>query len=182
MAYDDASTKEQATALRRLCARYIDVNFAVSLIILPLVFLVSLGSALEGSPLMLGVAFTVACYVLIASQQAFFGNSAGKYILGIEAVTMGQRPRDLSFFFEREARVLVLGQAFGLQFASTAAGFVSFYYLRKDGVTHYDRNFSSVVRYSKDARRLFWLIPMFAPAVLAIAFLFTALSAAKLIP
>lgn len=178
MAYDDASTKEQATALRRLCARHIDIYFAVMLIILPLVFLAPPGLSVSSSPYLLGLAFTIACYVVVAAQQAFFGNSAGKYILGIKAVTMGQRPRDLSFFLEREARVLVLGQAFGLQFASTAAGIVSFYFLRKDGVTHYDRNFSTVVRHSRDARRLFWLIPMFAPAAILITLIVTALSGA----
>ncbi|MCV9964526.1 RDD family protein [Pararhizobium sp. BT-229] len=175
MADSDTTTGSAAGAGRRLLARYIDLNFAAMVIVLPLTLLVALGPALVASPLMFSLVIATACYVVVAAQQALLGNSAGKYVLGIKAIPTGGRQSDFAFFVEREFRVLILGQAFGLQLASMVAGFVSLYYLRKHGETHYDRNFSTVVRYSDDARRLFWLIPMFALVVLAFALLLSAL-------
>lgn len=178
----DIETGNAAGAGRRLFARYIDLNFAAFVIVLPLTAMIALGPAVAASPFFFSLAVTVACYVVIAAQQVTFGNSAGKYILGIKAVPTSGRPADFGFFVEREFRVFILGQAFGLQLASTAAGFVSLYYLRKHGETHYDRNFSTVVRYTDDTRRLFWLIPMFAPVVLGITLLLVALSNARMVP
>jgi hypothetical protein len=51
----------------------------------------------------------------ISAQQAIFGNSPGKYIAGIRAIPTQPRERDFSFFVEREFKVLILGQAFGLK-------------------------------------------------------------------
>lgn len=182
MADRDSTSGSEAGALRRLSARYIDLNFAAMIIVLPLTLIAAPGAALAASPLMFALVITVACYIVLAAQQAFFGNSAGKYILGIKAIPTRGQEADIGFFVEREFRVFILGQAFGLQLASAVAGFVSLYYLRKHGETHYDRNFSAVIRYSDDARRLFWLIPMFAPVVLGLVLLLAALSSARMVP
>ncbi|MCS4088850.1 RDD family protein [Rhizobium sp. BK176] len=167
---------EPATAPRRLFARYVDLNLAAILVTLVAFLAATLGLFPMGSQLLIAVLFMVGCTVVLAAQQAVFGNSAGKYIAGIKAVPTQPRERDFSFFMEREFKVLILGQAFGLQIASIIAGFVSLYFLRRDGTTHYDRNLSTVIRYSHDNSRLFWLIPVFAPSVAATLFVFAALA------
>jgi hypothetical protein len=169
-------TEEQATATRRLFARYVDLNLAAILITVFAVFAATLGLFPIGSQLLIAVLFMVGCTLLLAAQQAVFGNSAGKYIAGIKAIPSQPRERDFSFFVEREFKVLILGQAFGLQIASIIAGLVSLYFLRRDGSTHYDRNLSTVVRYSHDSRRLFWLIPIFAPSVAATFYVFAVIA------
>jgi hypothetical protein len=163
-------TQQKATAMRRLLARYIDLNFAALFIVLPAIYFMVAIEIAAVSPILAAVAVTVGCYMFVALEQAIFGNSAGKYILGIKVIPATGRPADLQFFVEREFKVLVLGQAFGLQIAAMIAGFYSLYQLQKHGDTHYDRNLATVIRNSHDARRLFWLIPVFAPSIiLAIA-------------
>ncbi|MBY3433922.1 hypothetical protein HFN89_07140 [Rhizobium laguerreae] len=169
-------TEEHATATRRLFARYVDINLAAVLIVIPVCLAAMFGFLPSSPPFWISVVVTVGCSMLIAAQQAVFGNSAGKYIAGIKAMPAQPRERDLSFFVEREFKVLILGQAFGLQVASLIAGLVSLYFLRRDGITHYDRNLSSVIRCSHDRRRLFWLIPIFAPSVAVTIAVLNALS------
>jgi hypothetical protein len=169
------TAEEQATATRRLFARYVDLNLAAILMTIVALLAAAVGVFPVGSQLLIAVLFMVGYTVILAAQQAFFGNSAGKYIAGIRAIPTQPRERGFSFFIEREFKVLVLGQAFGFQIASIVAGLVSLYFLRRDGTTHYDRNLSSVIRYSHDRRRLFWLIPIFAPSVAATFFVLATL-------
>lgn len=166
----DTKTQTDASATRRYLARTLDVVASLNVLV-PLAVAATVVNG-DGTATYLAVSLTVsALHILsLVAQQTFFGNSLGKYILGVKAYPLGGRERGLAFFANREARVFALGQAFGFTLPMAVANGVNYWMLTRQGSTLYDREFSRVVRYADPGLRLLLVVPLLAPLVAVIVF------------
>jgi hypothetical protein len=173
---------------RRWFARVVD-GMVAFVVVVPLLFVVLLAWS---GPLPLAAGhhvFQVILHVvalcmtgmIIATQQAFFGNSLGKHLMSITVRPFEKPESTFRFFAIREAKVAVMGLGLGLAVFGTIAQIYQWYLLRKDGSTTYDRGRALVVDMdvppaARELRQTLAILLVVAVSIMAFCILFLAVT------
>ncbi len=149
-------TYPKGRPLVRYLARFFDLSL-FSLFLITLVSIFSPKFVLESSPVFIFI-LSIILYILVeAIILSIFGNTLGKSILNTRIRTVHGEPIDFHTALKRSIFVTAAGMGFGVPLINFICFYFSYFDLKKNGKSTWDRQVGTVVLYGQvnSARILF---------------------------
>jgi hypothetical protein len=154
--------------------RYIARLFDLSLFSLFLITLVSIFSpkfVVTSSPILIFI-LSLILYILVeAIILSIFGNTLGKSILNARIKTVTGEPINFIMALKRSILVTAVGMGFGIPLVNFICSYFSYFDLRKNGKSTWDRQIGTVVLYGQVHVSRILFVSIF-PIALSIAGIF----------